>query len=542
MQLTLLDWTVFIGYFLLLASLAIWVNQRQANNSSDYFLGGNNMPPLLVAISVLATSQSAATFLGGPDMGFRGNLSYLATNIGAIIATLLVIKWLIPRYYHLKVTTVYELLESRFNATAKNHAGKMYLFGRVFASGARLYMAALAVAMLLFNNIDASSVVMAIVLLAAVGLACTMAGGIRSVIYTDALQCAVYVSAALVVLGYLYHSLQLDLASLYAVLSQPLADGTSKLLLFDFRADISSSGVFTVWSALTGFVLLNIAAFGLDQDMTQRVLTCKTAAGGAKALLTSALLVIPVMLIFIIIGLLLYIYYQRPDVFSNNGSYSGSFDGEQITVFMYYVLNEMPSGLRGLVVVGVIAAALSTITSGLNSMASVLVADMYRPWREQRGANTHCTTNGPGSNDRHYVRAGQWAMLLTAVVLSLMAIVCFYWQQYSAMPLLAFALSVMVFSYSGLLGVFFTALFSKRGNSSSVTAALLAGFTVTLLMQPYILQQLSPTLASLDLGFTWQLCLGTVVAWLVCWSGNAQSTATSATVTAADAITYNVER
>ena len=166
MQLTLLDWTVFFGYFLLLATLAVWVNRRRADTSSDYFLGGNNMPPFLVAISVLATSQSAATFLGGPDMGFRGNLTYLATNIGAIIASLLVIKWLIPRYYQLKVTTVYELLESRFNATAKNHAGKMYLFGRVFASGARLYMAALAVAMLLFSNIDASSVIIAIILLA----------------------------------------------------------------------------------------------------------------------------------------------------------------------------------------------------------------------------------------------------------------------------------------------------------------------------------------------------------------------------------------
>ncbi|KKO45018.1 sodium:solute symporter [Arsukibacterium ikkense] len=513
MQLTLLDWIIFFGYFLLLATLAIWVNRRRANNSSDYFLGGNNMPPLLVAISVLATSQSAATFLGGPDMGFRGNLSYLATNIGAIIATLLVIKWLIPRYYQLKVTTVYELLESRFDATAKNHAGKMYLFGRAFASGARLYMAALAVAMLLFNNIEPASVILAIGLLAIVGLACTMAGGIRSVIYTDALQCAVYVTAALVVLGYLYSSLQLDLASLYQVLAAPLADGSSKLLLFDFRPDFSSSGVFTIWSALTGFVLLNIAAFGLDQDMTQRVLTCKTAAGGAKALLSSALMVIPVMLLFIVIGLLLYIYYQRPDVFSHSGQYSGSFAGEQITVFMYYVLNELPSGLRGLVVVGVIAAALSTITSGLNSMASVLVADIYQPWRQRRQ---------PATGERHYVRAGQYAMLLTALTLSLMAVLCFYWQQYSAMPLLAFALSVMVFSYSGLLGVFFTALFSQRGNSRSVTAALIAGFTVTLLMQPYLLTLISPTLASWDLGFSWQLCIGTLVAWLVCLSGKAQ--------------------
>src|SRR5690606_23603946 len=158
-----------------------------------------------------------------------------------------------------------------------------------------LYMAALAVAMLLFNNIDAGSVVTAVILLALVGLACTVMGGIRSVIYTDALQCAVYVLAALLVLGYLYNSLGLDFATIQQALTNPL-QGESKLLLFDWRLDISSGGVFNMWSALTGFVLLNIAAFGLDQDMTQRVLTCKDSKAGARALLSSALLVIPVML------------------------------------------------------------------------------------------------------------------------------------------------------------------------------------------------------------------------------------------------------
>src|SRR5690606_7557774 len=152
---------------------------------------------------------------------------------------------------------------------------KMYLFGRIFASGARLYMAAIAVAMLLFNNIQASSVLAAIALLAVIGLACTVAGGIRSVIYTDALQCAVYVLAALLVLGYLYYSINIDFATLVQARQQPIEGGTSKLLLFDWRFDVSSGGVFNMWSALTGFILLNIAAFGLDQDMTQRVLTCK---------------------------------------------------------------------------------------------------------------------------------------------------------------------------------------------------------------------------------------------------------------------------
>lgn len=510
MQLTLVDWLVFCSYFFILALLAWWVNQKRASNSSDYFLGANTMPAALVAISVLATSQSAATFLGGPDMGFRGNLSYLASNLGAILAAFFVIRFLIPRYYALKVTTVYELLEQRFSASAKNHAGQMYLFGRVFASGARLFMAALAVSMLLFNRINADGIILSVLLLAVIGLLSTMAGGIRSVIYTDALQCAVYVTAALVVLVYLYSSLNLPWPVLLEALRHPIDQDGSKLLLLDFSVDFSSNGVFNIWSALTGFVLLNIAAFGMDQDMTQRVLTCKTPREGAKALLSSALLVIPVMLVFIVIGFLLYIFYQRGDLYQGSALLADSFQGEKVTVFMYYVLNELPSGLRGLVVVGVIAAALSTITSGLNSMASVLVADLYAPWRRKRQ---------PATSERHFVRAGQLAMLGTAIALSLMAILCYYWQQYSDMPLLAFALSVMVFSYSGLLGVFFTALFTRRGNSRSVTAALLTGFVITLLLQPYVLQKISPTLAALDLGFTWQLCLGSLIAFLVCVSG-----------------------
>ncbi|MDP5188409.1 sodium:solute symporter [Rheinheimera baltica] len=512
MQLTFFDWVVFFGYFAVLALLGWWVNRRKAGSSNDYFLAANSMPVWVVAVSVLATSQSAATFLGGPDMGFRGNLSYIATNIGALIATFIVIRFLLPRYYQLKVTTVYELLEQRFGASAKDHAGKMYLFGRIFASGARLYMAAIAVAMLLFNNIEASSVLVAVVLLALIGLACTVAGGIRSVIYTDALQCGVYVLAALLVLVYLYQSLGLDVATLTQALQQPIEGGPSKLLLFDWRFDVSSAGVFNMWSALSGFILLNIAAFGLDQDMTQRVLTCKDSKAGARALLSSALMVIPTMLVFILIGFLLYIFYQRPDLYQPVQGFADSFGGEKVTVFMYYVLNEMPSGLRGLVVVGVIAAALSTITSGLNSMSSVLIADMYKPWKLRRQ---------PSTGERHFVRAGQLGMIVTAATLSAMAILCFYWQQYSNMPLLAFALSVMVFSYSGLLGVFFTALFSHRGNRYSVTAALLTGFGITLLLQPYILQQISPSLAAFNLGFTWQLCIGTVVATLVCLSGNA---------------------
>ncbi|GAM67890.1 hypothetical protein JCM19236_4816 [Vibrio sp. JCM 19236] len=154
-----------------------------------------------------------------------------------------------------------------------------------------------------------------------------------------------------------------------------------------------------------------------------------------------------------------------------------SFNGENVTIFMYYVLNEMPAGLRGLVTVGVVAAALSTLNSGLNSMSSVAIQDIYKPWKEARHGE---------QEDFHYVKAGRFGMAAAAIALGSMGILCFYWQQYTDMPLLSFALSVMVFAYTGLLGVYFTAIFTDRGSESSVLMALIAGFLTTLLLQAYV--------------------------------------------------------
>ncbi|MFC3094049.1 sodium:solute symporter [Alteromonas sediminis] len=510
-----LDWIVFAAYGAVLLATGWFFNRRSAN-SQDYFLGGNSMPVWVVAISVLATSQSAATFLGGPDQGYRGDLSYLTTNIGAIIAALLVSAFLIPRFYQHKVYTVYQLLEQRFGESAKQQAGIMYLFGRVFASGARLYMAAIAVSMILFGNFEASSVVWSIVLMTAIGLLYTVYGGIRTVIYSDVVQCVVYVSAAILVIYFLLEAIPADLPAIVSALQAPAPDMESKLSLFHFDLDFSPSGVFNFWSIMTGFVLLNVAAFGLDQDMTQRVLTCKNAKEGSKAMLFSVVMVIPVMFLFICIGLLLFIYYQRPDIMSQSGSLEGTpnFQGENVTIFMYYVLNQIPAGVKGFVTIGIIAAALSTLNSGLNSMASVLVQDIYRPYQLKRNVN-HA--------EKHYVKAGQIAMIIVAVALAAMACLCYYWQQYTDMPLLQFALSVMVFSYSGLLGVYLITLFSARGSKNSVTAALVGGFVSTLFMQPYVMQSVLPSEYHFSLGFTWQLCIGTAISTLICWLGKAQT-------------------
>ena len=216
--------------------------------------------------------------------------------------------------------------------------------------------------------------------------------------------------------------------------------------------------------------------------------------------------------LFISIGHGLYIFYDRPDLMTG-GTLISKFRGEKVTIFMHYILNELPAGLKGLVTVGVIAAAVSTINSGLNSMSSVLVQDFYRPWAQKRNLKS----------DIHYVRAGKIGMAIVGIILFAMSVLCYYWQRYSGLPLIDFALSVMVFAYSGLLGVYFTVIFTNRGSTKSVILALIFGFMVTLLQQTYIIDLLNLPKNWTNIAFSWQLCIGTAIAFLVCVAGNNQN-------------------
>jgi len=459
-----LDWAVFGGYFLVLAFSSWLFSRVNIRSSRDYFTGGNSVPMLAAAVSVLATSQSAATFLGGPEYAYRKDLTFIGFYVSALLAVLFIAKVLVPRFYAIRAVTVYELLEKRYGAKAKREAGVMFLVGRVLASGARLYIGALAVSMIVFSDIAPLHLFVAIVMLVLVALAYTYAGGVKSVIYSDVIQAVTYVAAGVAVLVYLYGSLHADFGTMFEVLN------AEKKLAF-----VDTAGNFGVWSLLGGWLLLNIAAYGLDQDMTQRVLACRDGRDGSRALIVSIAMTIPVVLLFLAIGLLLYLFYVHPELSGIEGGALQEFRGEKITIFMAYILNEMPEGLRGFVTVGAIAAALSSTNSVLAAMASVAVEDIYRPWKTARGVTA----------EAHYVAAARRAVVLFAVLLTVMAVVSYYWQRATDLPLVSFALGVMSFAYAGLLGVYASALFTKRGSSRTVPWALGGGFVTVLLLQPY---------------------------------------------------------
>ena len=241
--------------------------------------------------------------------------------------------------------------------------------------------------------------VISLVILLLGALAYAYFGGVKSVIFSDVIQAVTYVSAGLVVAYYLYASLEgVDILS--------ILEQKDKLRFIDYSLD----GKFSLIGLFSGWLLLNIAAFGLDQDMTQRVLNCKNKREASKSLILSILLAIPVVLLFLSIGALLFVHYQ-------NAQISQTFYGENITIFMYYILNETPEGIRAFVTVGAIAAALSSTNSVLGAMASVAIEDLYKPWKLKHNAN---------ANETHFLKASKNAVLLFALALFFMAILSSY--------------------------------------------------------------------------------------------------------------------
>lgn len=515
------DWAVIIGYFLLLAgsgAFFAWrARRRGLASANDYFTGGHTMPVWAVAVSILATAQSAATFTGAPEQSYAGSLAYLATNVGGLIAVILLAMFFIPQYYRLNVTTPYQLLERRFGPGARVAASWAYMIGRVLASGSRVFVGSVPVSIALFGDADAAHVAIAVVAFMGFGILYTLAGGITSVIWTDVLQVIVYLGAAAVAVGVLAFKVSAPLPEVIAALSTGGPDGTSKLSLFPsgFRPDGSFdwSSEINIFTILTGFVLLTLASHGTDQDLVQRMLTCKSAAKGSRSVIAGMLVGVPAVALFMAWGLLLWVYYHRPELM---GGHTPAHPPETSSrVVLGFVLHELTlgTGAAGLMIAGLMAAGPAGINAGLNSMASTFVTDVYRP-------------RVPDRDERHYIRVSRLAVVGWGLVLAAFALVCIPWFAHAGQTIIGFVLGIMGFAYAGMLGVFLAALFTRRGNSASAVAALAAGAVAVIACRPEVWRAAVPLLTGdpqaqpgTTLAFPWQLTIGTAVSFAVCVLG-----------------------
>ncbi|CAN5693845.1 sodium:solute symporter [soil metagenome] len=471
-----IDWAIVAAYLALLIGSGLWLARREPAGSDEYFLASRRMPTWAVVFSILASSLSVATFLGAPDASYNGDLTYLSTNIGGILAVFIIARFFIPVFYRANCVSIYEILEHRMGAGAKRWASGAFMLGRLFASGARVYIAALPLAAIIFGlqsmKHDAAPLLGAIALLTLAAVVITLVGGIASVIWTDVLQTIVMLGAVSAGLVYLRFSIPASTHDIAAALSTGGIAGASKLTILDPGLPFNPAKSFTLLTALFGFSLLSLASYGTDHDMVQRMLTCRSAVKGGRSVLVATFVAIPVVALFMLIGLLLFVFYQRPDLMGASAPVRPAPTGSY--AFLTFIVEELPAGLRGIMVAGIFAIGLGSLNSAINAMSATFVADFYTPWR-------------PNRTDRHYLAVGRWAVVAWGIALGIFAALCIVWRRADeSRGLIEFALSVMTFAYSGLLAVFLAALFTRRGNSVSAACAIIAGFLITAAFLPAV--------------------------------------------------------
>lgn len=498
-----IDWSVVVIYMAIVLLIGAVVSRKQTD-TRYFFLAGRSMPAWAVSLSVLATALSAATFIGVPQMAFDGNLTYLITNVGSVIAAFVIAFLFIPPIYRAGTVTIYGYLGQRYGNGARSAAGIMFLFGRLLSSGARLFMAGIGFALMLYGEMSTNTLILAVVLLGIIGTAYTIFGGIRAVIWTDVLQITVMVIAALCAVWLLLRAIPAPFGQVIAALQD--ADGVNKLQLVDTSFAVDKA--YTIWAGIFAMIVVGVSTHGVDQDMQQRVMTARSPFHGGMALISSIIIGIPVVFIFMVIGMLLFVFYQRPDLMGSALPQDVVEDSRQ--VFPQFVLHHMPVGIRGLTMAGLIAAAMSTFDSAITAMASCLVADVYAPWKAWRKG-----TRTDDEGDMPDLAGSRLAVGIMGALLTGFAVLAIFMQEHGGDQLINFALGVMAFALAPLLGVFCAALFTRRGNVWSVYAALGIGMIAVLLLQPYML----PKWTEINIAWPWWWVIVSPLCFVVCVLG-----------------------
>ena len=485
-QLGAIDWCIIVFYFATMIAIGYYWSRGQRDTES-YFLGKRRMPKFAVALSVLATTLSAATFVSVPALAFGEDLTYLIMNLGGLLAAFIVAGLFIPPLYRAGTVTVYGFLGIRYGKPAVIAASLMFLLGRLLASGARLFIAAIAFAFVVFGDTDTDHLLTAIIVFGLIGTLYTILGGIRAVIWTDTIQICVVVAAALLSIVLLLEAIPLPMGEILAELRE--FEGKDKLRLLDSRLDWNLS--FTLWTGLIASTFVSTAAYSVDQDMVQRLLTARSPRAGGISLISSTIIGIPVVCLFLGIGLLLSIYYGRPDLMGPAAPLDQLEDPK--AVFPQFVLNNLPAGIKGLAIAGLFAAAMSSLDSAINAMASSVVADLYLPFRERyrrfrSAADRAEKASAPRPAERDStLQISRLAVGFMGLLLIGFALLAVFLFSMGNETLISFALGVMAFTNAPLLGIFSAAIFTRRGSARSIIAALVIGCLGVLLLQPYAL-------------------------------------------------------
>jgi SSS family transporter len=526
-----IDLVIIFGYLIGITLFGVWFSKKQ-ETTRDYFLGDRTVPWWAIAASIVATETSTITFISVPGIVFArgGNFQFLQLVLGYLLGRIVISILFIPSYFRGELMTVYELLDRRFGSRIKMLAASLFVVMRNIADGIRLLLTAfvLAAVYTAFQpQANTETIVIAsIVLLGVVMIVFTYFGGMEAVIWVEVVQLGIYLLGAFMAgavlimaitggwgetisLGEQYQKFDLVDLGFRSTSYAFTAPFTSKVLSFSLPIDFTKT--YTLWAGLLGGCFLTMSTHGTDQYLVQRYLCTDKPRRAAAALLSSGAVVFGQFVGFLFIGVLLFAFYQpfkdplytnyaeacaklqpaaaakcqSDPAFAQAASATYPFTGGD-RVFPDFITKYMPSGLSGLVVAAIFAAALS---SSLNSIASTSINDLYKPFR-------------PKKDDKHYLRVSHWLTLMWGIVQIGVALIAMR-QNRSALDQ---ALSVASLVNGPILGVFLVGTFLRRVSEPPALMGMLASMVVMTYVRFWT-----------PIAWTWYVLIGSLITFLVAW-------------------------
>jgi SSS family transporter len=512
-----IDCLVLLLYFFIIIAVGLRMGGKE-RDLEDFALGRRQIPWWAVLASLIAAETSAGTFFGTPGEGFtQRNYTYLQLAFGTIIARILVSFIFIKPYYDYKVFSIYEYLTARFGVATKNAASAVFMFTRLLASGARLFAAAIALVLAYEmirgvrpgQNETLLIYIGAIVVIVILTAIYTTLGGIKAVVWTDLIQASVMIGSALTALALLYFAIPgrgheiiqrvggFHLSDIITTGLDPAKHGWQKIAgMFAIE--------YTIFAGLIGSTFITMATHGTDQDMVQRMLTAPDIRRSRRSLILSGLADIPIALTFLSIGILLWVYYQvHPDPHLPNSP----------EIFAHFILTRMPTGLRGLLLAGIFATAMGSLSTAINALATSFTRDWYQPYIN------------PRASEEESLRAVRWATVTFSVLMIVVASVTSYCViVLPNLRIIPIVLGIYGYTYGSVLGVFLAGMLTKRrGNNFGNIIAMFAGFTVVSFISglPNAIAKIfgaklyeQPSWLPV-MEFPWWICFGSIVTFLV---------------------------
>lgn len=457
-----IDLVVVAIYLAGTIALGSWFARSQ-RDVRDYFVGARQVPWWAIMGSIVATETSTVTFISVPGFAYTANFTFLQLVAGYLIGRAAVSLLFVPAYFRGELLTVYQLLGQRFGASVRRLAAGLFLLTRSLADGFRLYATGLVLAALLLTIPGAARsqtevLVLSMVVMGAATIVYTFLGGMSAVIWTDVIQLVVYLGGASVAALVLLDRIPGGWSEVVRV-----AAAQQKLRAIDFTWDIGRD--YTFWSGVVGGAFLTTATHGTDQLMVQRYLCSRSARAARVALLSSGVVIFAQFVLFLLIGAMLFAFYAGPGA-AETAAFTLAGRVQADRIFPQFIVTHLPAGVVGLVIAAIFAAAMSTLSSSLNSSSAASVADFYMP------------LTGGSRSDAHYLTASKlltvvWGIVQMAVALAAIRI---------SQSVVTEVLAIASFTNGVILGVFFLGIFTRRVGERGALAGTAAGTIVMLVV------------------------------------------------------------